>query len=98
MTERTLTLRLLTPRGGRPPCVCDTVRLLLPDDENGRGGGFAGIRRGHTPAVFALAPGPVTALADGKILLRAFTAGGYASVLRDVVTVITPALSDDGPV
>lgn len=82
-------LSVVTPTGEAFSVNCDSVRLNSEDDKNGRNGGGIGIRRGHAPAVIALAEGDVTALRDGKIVLKIKTKKGFASVKNDKITIIT---------
>ena len=90
--EAPLTLRILTPDGAAAETRCAGVILTVRDGADGKGGGLLGIRKGHTPAVFALAPGRIEASAGGKLVLSLRTAGGFASVGGDLVTVITDAV------
>ena len=53
---------VLTPHGKAVDIRCDSVHLVLCDDETGHGGGQVGLRRGHLPAVLALGDGPADAL------------------------------------
>lgn len=87
--EAPLTLRLLTPAGLAAEEHGDSVTLLLPDGKNGKGGGLLGIRRGHTPAVMALAEGTVTVRLAGQVIVRIQVPGGFASVENDIITIIT---------
>lgn len=82
-------LRLLTPEGQGAETGCDSVRLTIADDRQGRGGGSLGIRRGHAHAVMALGDGPLRADLGGKTVLSAYVRGGFATVEKDVITVIT---------
>ena len=94
--EKALTLRLLTPVGYSAETVCDSVRLTLKDNAEGRGGGSVGILYGHAPAVMALGNGPVTAKEDGEVVLSAVLESGFASVRDNVVTVISDSAVLDG--
>lgn len=94
----TMTLRLLTPKGTSAETACDSVLLTQRDSVEGRGGGLVGIRADHAPAVIALGEGPVTASLGQRIVFRAAVSGGFASVLENVVTVITDsAVVDPDP-
>ena len=84
-----LTLRLLTPTGIASETKCDSVQLCLRDNAAGRGGGMAGILRGHESAVMALGKGPVRGSVAGEAVFSARVEGGFASVRDKVVTVIT---------
>ena len=86
-----LLFRLLTPAGEKFSGECDAVDLWARDDASGTGGGSLGIRRGHLPAVVALAEGGrVKAAESGRVLYSARVRGGYARVDRESVTVLTP--------
>ena len=86
-------LKLLTPAGQTADVGCDSVVLILQDDREGRGGGKVGVQPGHAPAVMALSDGPIRASLAGKTVLNARTAGGFASVKENVVSVITDSVS-----
>ncbi len=88
-------LRLLTPAGTAAEVGCDSVQLTLRDNADGAGGGLVGIRRNHAPAVLALSEGPVRAFLRGETVLRA-TAGGFASVRDNVITVISDSAEVEG--
>lgn len=82
-----LTLRL-APCDGKSTLVhCDSVRLVAKDGAKGSGGGSLGIRRGHAPALIALARGPVLAYLEGEMVYEAEFSGGVALVEHDTVTV-----------
>ncbi|MCR5808983.1 MAG: hypothetical protein K6G56_05420 [Clostridiales bacterium] len=84
-----LTLAVIVPGGEAARVSCDTVTLTAMDGANGQGGGSMGILPGHIPAVIALEPGSlVTALSGGRPAAAVRVGGGFASVSRDVVTVI----------
>ena len=92
MTDRLITLRLVTPSGEAAAVQCGSVQLVMRSDAEGRRGGLVGIRRDHAPAVIALDDGPILASLDGRPVLRAYAAGGYASVRDNVVTVLSDAV------
>lgn len=94
----TMTLRLLTPTGVSTETACDSVLLTQRDGAEGNGGGLVGVRADHAPAVIALGEGSVTASLGSRTVFRAAVAGGFASVLENVVTVITDsAVIDPDP-
>ena len=72
---------VLTPHGKAVDIRCDSVHLVLCDDETGHGGGQVGLRRGHLPAVLALG--------DGETVVHTVLHGGFASVRDNVIRVIT---------
>ena len=84
-----LTLKIVTPEGDDRTLSCDSVILWMAPDARGKGEGSIGIRKGHTDAVIALGNGPLEAHLEGKSVFSARTEGGFATVLRDTVTVIT---------
>lgn len=92
-----LTLVILCPGGKAGETHCDSVDLFAADNAQGQGGGSIGIRKGHMPAVIALAAGKVTARADGKTVLTAETDGGFATVKNNIVTVIAQSAKIDLP-
>lgn len=86
MTE--LTLNIVTPKCTYGPFECDSVHLTLADDLKGKGGGDCGIRKGHEKALLALEEGPVKALENGNVVLAGKGGCGFATVDKDVVTVV----------
>lgn len=91
-------LRILTPAGVSGEVECDSVQLALRDDAEGRRGGLVGIQRNHAPAVMALGRGEIRASRDGKPVFRAASAGGFAAVKDNVITVITDSAVIDDPI
>jgi len=91
-----LTLRLLTPTGIASETKCDSVQLCLRDNAAGRGGGMAGILRGHESAVMALGKGPVRASLGGAVVFSARVDGGFASVRDNEIVIITDSAVVDG--
>lgn len=83
-----LLLRVVTPTGEVVALSCDSVHMQMPDDADGKNGGWIGIRRGHTDAMIALTEGEIQALMDGVLLRIIHVGEGVASVSRDVVTVM----------
>lgn len=90
MTEvnKGLILEIITPQGVEARVKCDSVQLTMADDENGRGKGSYGIRRGHTSCVLLLAQGTTTAQTAGREVFRANTAEGFATVDKNTVSVV----------
>lgn len=84
-----LSLLLVSPSRSEGPLACDSVRLRTVDGQDGSGGGSYGVRQGHTPAVLALAEGRIEAFQDGRRILVRHTAGGFATVEDNLVTVAT---------
>lgn len=68
---------------------CDSVRLTLADDENGRGGGSYGVRYGHAKAVLLLGKGALSAYSGGELVMSAECSDGFARVEDNIVTVVT---------
>lgn len=84
-----LTVRIVTPLGEAASFECDSVTLFAADAQNGEGGGSVGIRRGHIPAVIALADGSVVKGTSDGGETRSFTvSGAFARVGDDAVTVV----------
>lgn len=90
-----LTLVILTPEGERGRVQCDSVTLVARDNESGEGGGSVGIRRGHLSAVIALEDGcPVKASSGGEAIAEYSVSGAFASVEKDVVTVVAQTVTE----
>lgn len=95
MTDKTrdssapMELIILTPHGEAVDVRCDSVHLMLCDDETGHGGGLVGFHRGHLPAVLALGDGAADAMLHGESVFHSTLHGGFASVRDDVIRVIT---------
>ena len=87
-TDKEFHLLLVPPEGGKRRIPCDSVRFQIPDGKNGRGGGSVGIRKGHTDALAAVAPGILTATKNGEPVFRAKVGEGIAAVTGDSVTVL----------
>ena len=83
-----LVLKIVTPGGEKASVECDSVRLQIPDDEKGQQGGSLGIRKGHTDALLAVAPGTVTAVSSDGAVQEFAVGSGFAFVEKDVVTVL----------
>lgn len=86
-----LILNIVTPNGARDPIRCDSVRLTVCDDLNGRGGGSYGIRAGHARSLLSLDKGDVRAFLSGQNVLTGESGIGFAAVERNTVTVVTEA-------
>lgn len=87
-----LTLKIVTPEGDDRIVACDSVNLWMAPDTKGKGEGSFGIRKGHVEAVIALGNGPLEAHLEGKSVYSARTEGGFATILKDTVTVVTPKI------
>ena len=87
-----LTLKIVTPEGDDQSVACDSVNLWMAPDSKGKREGSFGIRKGHAEAVIALGNGPLEAHLEGKSVFSARTEGGFATILRDTVTVVTPKI------
>ena len=88
--EGELLFHLLTPLREVASCRCDAVTLYEKDGAQSFGGSI-GIRRGHLPAVVALAEGgTVKVTSEGKTVFAATVRGGFARVDQGSVTVLTP--------
>ncbi len=88
-----LTLKIVTSDGKNQTIDCDSVTLWMAADSRGRGEGSIGIRKGHAEAVIALGNGPFAANLENKMIYSGQTQGGFATVLKDIVTIVTPHLS-----
>ena len=85
-----LILKIVTPEGVDQSFDCDSVTLWMAQDSKGNGEGSIGIRKGHAEAVIALGSGPLHASLNGVPVFSGRTDGGFATVLKDVVSVVTP--------
>ena len=85
-----LTLKIVTPEGVDKSVDCDSVILWMAPDSKGEGEGSLGIRKGHAEAVIALGKGPMKASLNGTPVFSARIDGGFATVVNDVVSVVTP--------
>ncbi|MCR4906947.1 MAG: hypothetical protein K6A33_12825 [Clostridiales bacterium] len=95
MADLPVTLILSAPDREAVSVRCDSVHLIACDSRDGRhAGGSVGIRRGHVPALIAVAPGPVRAFAEGREIFSSVTSGGLASVAHNRVTLMTERFSD----
>ncbi len=96
MADLPVTLTVSAPDREPITVRCDSVRLIVSDSRDGRTvGGSVGIRRGHIPALMALAPGKVRAYRDGREIFSCETSGGLASVGGDRIAIMTDRF--DGP-
>ena len=83
-----LTLSIVTLTGTSDPISCESIRLTVCDNANGKDGGSYGIRKGHVKALLALEAGTITAYENGTPILQAQTGKGFATVDQDTVTVV----------
>ena len=90
-----LTLKIVTPDGIDRTYDCDSVSLWMAPDAKGKGEGSIGIRKDHVNAVIALGNGPVTANLQGKTVFSALSEGGFATVLNNVVTVVSQHITQE---
>ena len=81
-------LIVVTPKGEILHEKCESIRLWTIDDEQGRGGGSLGIRRGHAPAIAALSRGAVAGIREDGSTVQAEISGGIAMIGNDCVTVL----------
>ena len=86
-----LILKIVTPHGSRDPIRCDSVRLTICDNLNGRGGGSYGIRAGHAKTLLTLDKGVIRAFQSGQEVLAGESGIGFATVEQNTVTVVTEA-------
>ncbi len=84
-----LTLKIVTPKGVDQTVPCDSVSLWMAPDGKGKGEGSIGIRKDHVNAVIALGNGPIEAHADGNTVFSARSEGGFATVLNNIITVVS---------
>ena len=84
-----LRLRIVSRSGCVADLGCSSVRLNIADGEDSKGGGSLGIRQMFLKSVMLLAPGYVTAFQNDEKLSETYITSGFATVINDVVTVIT---------
>lgn len=92
--NRQICLKLVFPDRESVELTCDSVKFSVRDNEKGTGGGLYGIRPGHAKAVFVLEKGTVTAMLDGKTVLKQDLGEGFAKVGKDCVTLITSSVEN----
>lgn len=92
-----LTLKIITPEGVNRTLKCDSVVLWMAPDRKGRGEGSIGIRKDHADTVIALGNGPLEAFSDGKRVFSARTESGFATVLKNTVTVVASHIESESP-
>ena len=79
-----VTLILSSPDREAVSARCESVRLIASDSSDGKtAGGSVGIRRGHVPALIAVAPGPVRAFAEGREVFRCTVADNRVTLLTE---------------
>ena len=89
-----LKIRVITPHGQAGSALCDSIRLIISDDAQGKHGGSIGIHRGHENAVISLAAGPVIGMLNGETVFSVNIKDGFATVRNDLVTVVTDSLEE----
>ena len=89
-----LILKIATPNGAHDPILCDSIRLTICDDLDGRGGGSYGIRPGHAKALLSLDQGSIKAFLSDRCVLTGHSGTGFATVEQNTVTVVTENFSE----
>lgn len=84
-----LLLTVITPQETYGPLPCESVRVTIPDNAAGTGGGSYGIRRGHVQALLALDAGALRAFSAEQPVFSAHCGCGFASVEKNRITVVT---------
>ena len=87
--ENRLVLNILSPEETLPAIECDSIHLVISDDEKGKGGGSYGIRPGHINSLISMDEGDVTAIFQGEKVCCAKVSSGLAIVENDVVTIMS---------
>ena len=90
-----LTLKIVTPEGLDQTVECDGVILWMAPDRFGKGEGRIGFRKDHVNTVIALGSGKIEAHLEGKTVYSGHTEGGFATVLDNVITVVSPHVSSE---
>lgn len=93
MIKEKLTLKVILPEGILCEKECDSVKLCIVEDKNGKGSGSYGIHRGHAKAVLCLSKGKVEAFDGQKNVFSKQIGGGFANVENDVVTVVADSVN-----
>lgn len=88
-SKNKLFLKVVTPEGQFCFIECDSVIFQISDDMNGRGAGSYGVRKGHAKSVFSVCAGNLAAYDDGKTVLSAEIADGFALMDSNTLTVTT---------
>ena len=81
-------LKIISPNGVVGPLECDSVHLFIADDAQEKMGGSYGIRQGHAEAVLVLDRGELSAFFESKLLLQGIHSSGFATVEKNLVTVV----------
>lgn len=84
-----LTLTVISAQKRFPDVYCDSVILTVQDNEDGKGGGLYGIRKGHAKALIATAEGCIKAKKDGETIFSVNLGSGFATVDKNHITVTT---------
>ncbi len=84
-----LLLTVITPGETYGPIPCDSVRVTIPDNAAGTGGGSYGIRPGHISALLVLDAGSLQAFSAGRSVFTAQCGCGFASVEHNRITAVT---------
>ena len=85
---------LFTPHRQFPSLECDSVKLNIADNINGKFSGSYGIRKGHANAIFSLAEGEISVNLDGQNIFSAQCGEGFATVENNDVRVVVDLVTD----
>lgn len=83
---------ILSPDGKKQSFSCDSVHLIITEDDKGKRGGSYGIRQGHMKALISLDKGEISAHLKGEKIFSVVTEGGFATVENDVVTCVITSI------
>lgn len=86
---------LFTPHRQFPTYDCDSVRLSIADNADGKFSGSYGIRKGHADAIFSLSEGPISVSLGGNEVFKAICSEGFATVSNDEIRVTVTNIKDD---
>ena len=84
-----LNLKIVTPEGQFCSLECETAVFRISDDEDGKGSGSYGVRKGHTLSVFSVQAGTISAYKDSAKIFSAEIGNGFALMEANVLTVTT---------
>ncbi len=93
--KNSLTLKIITVDRQIEISECDSVRLNIADDKNGKFSGSYGIKKGHAGAVFSLSAGVVTAYRKDELIFSAETSDGFGMVEYDTVSLTVDSIKDN---
>ncbi len=89
-----LTLKMITVDRQIEIGDCDSIRLNIADDKNGKFSGSYGIKKGHARAVFSLSAGTVNAYKNNELVFSAETSDGFGMVEDNTVSLTVDSVKE----